>query len=815
MLFKNINLLFISIFCTISTNLICASNNFSGTNQEPNLQIQGNTVNYASGEFKVRLEFCTHTMVRVRITKENEFRQNEPYMVENYAWPNVTIKYNDQIGYIKLETGEMVIRIYKNPLRIAVFDKENKNIINEDSSSEGFSINDTSVNCTKTLLAGEHFFGFGERMDYVDRLGTKVNLNVGRGQHKDNRLGAYNINEANYCPIPFFMSTKGYGLFFHTTYASAWDMGATSPATYKFSAEGKELDYYIIYGPEFKTILDQYTQLTGRSPLIPKVAYGLHVGTYSGGTWGYEFLTSQDYVILLAKRLRSIGIPADMLHFDSTWRIFGEIGKGATSFEWRKPNFYNPKALIDSLKAMNFSYVGLHIRPRFDNSSFFNYLNEAQKLGYTAMEGNKPGEIIDFFNPKAVDWWWEKGLKQMADLGVNFTKTDEGSVYGRKAEDSDRTGPQGENARAYHNIYPLVYAKAPYTKFSEYYKTRGYNFTREGYAGIQKYPSIFAGDWPSEWEYFLPIIRAGINIGVSGVGYWTHCMGGFERQADPELYMRWVQFGFFSPLAHVFGMDHPGYKEPWNYGRKALANFIKYDSLRYTLFPYIYSNAHEMYKTGMPLMRSLVLHYQNDTNVYKIEDQYLFGEYIMVAPVVKKDMNLRKIYLPEGEWYDFWSGNKHNGNQTIEYTCPEDVLPLLVKGGSIIPSQPEVQHLNEKVNSYTIDVYPKGITTFNIYDDDGITTEYIGGNYSLTKIYCIEEKNKITIRVCIPEGKYNVPLRTYNLKIHRSTFPKALALYKGKEKRNIYECNFNKESGVITIPSVGNSSQTFEVVLFK
>src|SRR5687768_10055448 len=197
--------------------------------------------------------------------------------------------------------------------------------------------NADTVGCVKQLAPDEHFFGFGERMDFLDRRNKKVTLNVGRGKGLPHIIGAYNVLEANYSPVPFFMSTKGYGIFFHNAFSTTWDMGATDEKTYRFSAAGGELDYYFMVGPLFTAILSEYTRLTGRSPLLPQFALGLHVGTYSGGTWGYEQYTSDRYVIELARKLRAMGIPADLLWLDSTWRIFGKNGgKGATSFEWRE-----------------------------------------------------------------------------------------------------------------------------------------------------------------------------------------------------------------------------------------------------------------------------------------------------------------------------------------------------------------------------------------------------------------------------------------------------------------------------------------------
>jgi alpha-glucosidase len=306
-----------------------------------------------------------------------------------------------------------------------------------------------------------------------------------------------------------------------------------------------------------------------------------------------------------------------------------------------------------------------------------------------------------------------------------------------------------------------------------------------------------------------------LNIGVSGVGYWSHCMGGFEHDADPELYMRWVQFGFFSPISHLFGMDHPGYKEPWNYGKKALSNFIKYDSIRYSLFPYIYSAGWDLYKKGIPIMRSLVLYYQNDSNVYKIDDQYLFGNSIMVAPVVEKDLRSRKIYLPEGVWYDYWTGKEFSGKQYIDYPCPIDVLPLLIKGGAIIPTQPEVQYLGQILDNYTINVYPQGSTAFSIFDDDGKTTEYQNGVYSETKITCTDTQKQILVKIGAPVGTYKVSARNYNVKLHIGAQPKSITCKKASGKTSLIDFKYDNINGVLFIPSAGNTNETFELSIVK
>ena len=737
-------------------------------NYQSGFKQEGNRFYFTNSNSKAIIEFCTPSMFRVRTSWSSNFAANEPWMVTQYNFQPVAVTTQQNAGYFSLTTSQLKVKVLRSPFRIEVYNAKGELL----SADNSLYKNADTVGCEKKLAADEHFFGFGERMDFLDRRQKKLTLNVGRGKGLPHIIGAYNVLEANYSPIPFFMSTKGYGIFFHNAFPTTWDMGTSDANAYRFSADGGELDYYFIYGPSFPNLLMQYTTLTGKSPLLPQFALGLHVGTYSGGTWGHEQNTSDQYVIELARKLREMGIPADLLWLDSTWRIFGKTGgKGATSFEWRE-TFKNPAAMFDSLYAMHYGMVGLHLRPRFDNGNQLQLLDTAQKLKYTFPEGNYAGEFVNFFDSNAVDWWWQHGVMRVASIGAKFLKTDEGSAFGALANESEKTGPQGKDITALHNVFPIAYAKAPFEKFQQYNNIRGLNHTREGYAGIQRYPFIFAGDWPSEWQYFQPVITAGINIGLSGVGYWSHCMGGFEHEADPELYIRWVQFGMLSPLAMVFGMDHPGYKEPWNYGNDALRNFKKYDSLRYTLLPYLYSNAYQLYKTGMPLMRALVLHYQHDENVYNITDQYLLGENLMVCPVTTKGAQTRTVYLPQGNWYNYWTGKQVAGGRYWNILTPLDTIPLFVKAGSIIPSQPVMNYVGEKpVDAITLDVYPGPATEFELYEDDGKSLAYQQGAFATTKVACQPNNKGFTITMNKPAGKFIPAAHSWLIKLHVNGAP--------------------------------------------
>jgi alpha-glucosidase (family GH31 glycosyl hydrolase) len=768
--------------------------------------LQAQQFSFPAGNGKTIIEFCTPSMFRVRTSANGHFEKNEPWMVVQYNWPSAGVTKTDKKDYVLLSTSALEVKVFKSPVRIEVRDKQGKLL---SADGEGMFQHGETVGCTKKMAPDEHFFGFGERMDFLDQRNKRLTLNVGRGKGFPHIIGAYNVLEANYSPIPFFMSTEGYGIFFHNAFPTQWDMGYSSPEKYSFSASGGEMDYYFIYGPKFRDILGQYTTLTGRSPLLPKFALGLHMGTYSGGTWNYEQLTSDTYVIELARKLREMGIPVDLLWLDSTWRIFGkEGGKGATSFEWRE-TFKNPSAMFDSLYAMHYSMVGLHLRPRFDNGPSLKLLDTARKLGYTYPENGRPGEFVNFFDSASVNWWWQHGVMRVAGQGAKFLKTDEGSAFGGLANESDKTGPTGKEIARLHNHFPIAYAKAPYEKFQQYNGVRGLNQTREGYAGIQRYPYIFAGDWPSEWQYFEPVIKAGLNIGLSGVGYWTHCMGGFEHNADPELYIRWCQFGMMSPVALVFGMDHPGYKEPWNYGEEALRIFKKYDSLRYSLLPYLYSYAWQQYKTGTPLMRALVLDYQDDANVYNITDQYMLGDELMVCPVTTNGAHTRVVYLPRGDWYDFNTGKKLSGGQWINVVAPLDVLPVFVKAGSIIPRQPVMRYVDEKpADPIRLDIFPGNDGNFSMYEDDGRSLEYQQGDYAITAIHTRFNGNEMEVHIEKPKGKFVAPAHNYELMIRVPAAPTAIS-----EKGQPLTFHYDEKEKILNIKTLSRNDKDIVISL--
>lgn len=715
---------------------------------------------YSSSQGSVRVQVCNSRMVRITKSMNNSFPADEPWMVVKYDFDKVDCQWSEDGDTHVIKTADMVVRLTPNPWRITMSDTQGKVLYQETDAIPAQEGRGPSTTCV--LPPDEHFFGFGERMDQLDQRGQKIHLNVGLGSGPKPAVGGKDILRANYCPVPFFLSSKGYALFFHNAAATDWDMGWTRSDRYTYSATAGALDYYLIIGSTITSLLHDYQTLTGVSPMMPRSAYGLHLGSYSGGTWRHEKEANQQYNVELVKRMRREGIPFDLLWLDSTWRTFNKrYGNGGCCFEFQ-PQFTNPKAMIDSIYANHVDMFGLHIRSILDDGRQNTLFEDGKKAGVYIPKARTEG-IVNFFDQKSVDWWWDHAMSKITSLGVKFVKTDVGSALSF-AKDEQPDGPF--SAAEMHNLFPIAYAKAPYEKFIQHNNQRGFTHTREGYAGIQRYPFIWAGDWGTEWQWFELVIRGGLNIGLSGVGNWSHCMGGFEQYSpyDNDLYIRWCQFGMFSPVSILFGMDHPRYHEPWTYGEEAMKIFIKYDSLRYTLIPYIYSSAYEMYRTSRPMMAPLLFDYQHDELTYRISDQYLFGHDMMICPVTNKGALSRPVYFPGGKWVDFWTAERIDGRQWKSFLTPPDLMPIFIKEGAIIPRQPAMQYTKEKpVTEISLLVYPSGNSSYLLYDDDGASLDYQKGIFALTKIESVEENGTWKMTIHATEGKYKPIERTYKV----------------------------------------------------
>lgn len=714
----------------------------------------GNELLINSGESAMRVQFCTPDMFRVTKSTTAEFCPNEEWMVVNYDFAPVAYEVRETRQGLSVMTSELTLKVTDTPWLISVVDRATGEVLYQETDARYGSQNATDLQpqTTCVMQADEHFFGLGERMDQLDLRGQRIHLNVELGRGPKPAVGGKDVLRANYCPVPWVMSNKGYGIFFHTAWPSDWDMGWSSSKAYTWQADGGELDYYFVKGPEIQKMIHSYQQLTGNCPMMPRSAYGLHLGSYSGGTWHHETEANQHYNVALVQRMRKEGIPVDLLWLDSTWRIFNQrFHNGGCNYNWQDA-FPDPKGMIDSIYAEHIDMFGLHVRSIADDGPSSTFYQDALAAG-ALFPGMEERGIINFFDKKSTDWWWENGPKRVFTQGVKFFKTDVGSAF-RYPGRQDSIIYNGFTGAELHNLFPLAYGEAPYKRFIGQNNMRGFTHTREGYAGVQRYPFIWAGDWGTEWQWFEPVIRGGLSIGLSGVGYWSHCMGGFEQYSpyDTDLYLRWCQFGMFSPVAILFGMDHPRYHEPWTYGEEAMKIFTTYDSLRYTLIPYLYSNAHEMLETSRPLMTPMLYDWQDDELTYDMCDQFMFGHSMMICPVTNKGALSRPVYFPGEKWVDFWTGERIDGRQWKSFLTPQELMPIFIRQNAIIVKQPEVQWMAQAEGQpITVCCYPVSTSNYQLYEDDGRSLDYEQGLYAISQIESKMNDGEWTLTIGRPE----------------------------------------------------------------
>ncbi len=527
----------------------------------------------------------------------------------------------------------------------------------------------------------EVIYGLGERFDSLIRNGRTVDF------HNKDAVGT--TSRRTYINIPFYLSTKGYGLFLNSGAKIDWQIGTTDTSALQFAVLDSQLDYFVISGKTPKDIIKGYCSLTGFSQLPPLWSFGLWMSRNSYISW--------DVVDDIAKKIRENDIPCDVLHLDTAW--FDRDWN--CNLKFSEERFPNPKEHMEQYKKDGFK-ISLwqynFIPPNEDNEHY----QEALNYGY--LSKNKDGSpyqlpetcvgswvkdvTIDFSNPDARTWYGDK-IANLIKLGAAAIKTDFGEGI---AEDAMYQNIEG---KYFHNLYSLVYN---YVVFHASKSVSGENlvWARSGTAGSQRYPIHWGGDSQCSFEALAGTLRAALSIGMSGIPYFSHDIGGFLGTPSDELYVRWAQLGLFSSHSRCHGVGDNNYREPWRFSKEACDIFRYYDKLRYSLMPYIYEEAKKCTETGLPMMKALYIDYPEDKNVRYIDDQYLFGDNLLIAPVLKplSKTDIRELYLPKGVWYDYFTKEKIESNgMWIRRKVDLKTLPIYVKEGAELNYCEAKEHL--------------------------------------------------------------------------------------------------------------------------
>lgn len=577
------------------------------------------------------------------------------------------VVYQNEFGSVVVNTKSFEIIFRDEENKILTATQTVKELKAMHSKAKPFSFMKRSSDYARSIAAsfslapGEKIYGCGESFTALNKRGQKIVLFATDAQSS--------ASPQMYKPVPFFMSSRGYGIFVHTSAPLTFDFGNAHASTTTLFSGDEQLDLFFFTGTP-QQILAEYTALTGRSPLPPLWSFGLWMGCFS--------YTSEKEVKEVAVKMRKNEIPCDVIHIDAGW-----FEKGINcDFLFNSKSFPEPKKMIAFLRENGFRTSLWQIPYFTPHNPLFTEVVE-KKLYIKNANGTVPTEdaILDFSNEHAVKWYAEK-LKQLLNAGIAVIKVDFG-----EAAPLAGLYASGTTGIFEHNLYPLRYNKLV-SELTKSVNGEDIIWARSAWAGSQKYPVHWGGDAEVSDAGMAGSLRGGLSLGLSGFSFWSHDIGGFSGSPVEELYTRWAFFGLMGSHSRVHGFPP---REPWKFSRQFLEQFRKMAVLRYRLIPYLYTQAFLSSKAGLPLMRALLMNYPDDPAVWEIEDQYLLGNDVLVAPVMETRSTSRQVYLPEGKWINYESKEILDGMQWHKIDC--SALPgiLLLRYGALIPVAPLVQ----------------------------------------------------------------------------------------------------------------------------
>ena len=537
------------------------------------------------------------------------------------------------------------------------------------------------TSCSFHACPDECFMGTGERFAKMDLSGRTVQLWNQDGQGVNNRR--------TYKNIPFYLSSEGYGLFLHTTAFAKFSLADHSTRSVQLLAKEPQLDFFLIGGDTPEEILYGYRQLTGFPAMPPLWSFGIWMSRMT--------YFSADEINEICGRLRKEDYPCDVIHLDTGWFETDWL----CEWKFNQARFPDPKKFIKELKENGFRislwqlpYISYDAE-QYEEAAANNYISRSERKiqGASNFSVQDYAGTIDFTYDRATEWY-KTLLKKLLDMGVVCIKTDFGEDIHTEAVYHSMTP---EKLR---NLYPLLYQKAAY-EITKETTGEGIIWARAGWAGCQRYPLHWGGDAASSWDGLAGSLKGGLHLGLSGFGFWSHDVPGFHSVPnfmnsiiDDALYVRWTQFGVFSSHIRYHGSHK---REPWHYPK--IAHIIReWWHLRYQLIPYILEQSEWTTRSAYPVLRALHLHHPGDKTCLHIDDQYYFGENMLVAPVMNPE-GIRDIYLPEGKWIHFFSGEIFEGGQWLKnVTVPLEEMPVFVKYGASIPLYPEKVNCTDEMD---------------------------------------------------------------------------------------------------------------------
>ena len=690
------------------------------------------------------VEIVTESIMNIFSPFESEEHRSKA--IEGDKTVKTEFTAEDKQDCIEIKTNKIIARVYDD-FKVDFYNTDNvllcadyrqARLLGEGLSDElkafiegeGHKVDDNTashaIEIMKKFDGDECFYGLGDKAGFLNKRDYDYVM-----WNTDDPSPHVDSYKSLYKSIPFFIALKKtgvFGIFFDNTYRSVFNMGNESQKYYWFGADKGNLDYYYIAGDSMIEVLKGYTYLTGTVPVPQKWTLGYHQSR-----WGY---TDQKDMEEVATAMRNLDIPCDAIHFDIDYMDAYKV------FTWNKQRYENPKNFLETLKEDGFKVVTI-IDPGVKQEKGYEVYEEGVAKGYFAKDTSGeiyvnevwPGEsVYPDFGSKDVRAWWADKHEFLTDMGVAGVWNDMNEPASFKGElpldvvftDEDKIS----NHEAMHNVYGHNMCKATYEGLKKHDGKRPFVITRACYSGSQKYTTGWTGDNHSLWAHLQMAIPQLCNLGLSGMSFVGTDIGGFNSDCTPELMIRWIQVGCFSPLCRNHSALGTKRQEPWQYEKNVQDIYRKYVKLRYKFIPYYYDLFFQGEKTGMPVMRPLVLHYEKDENTKNCNGEFLIGENLLVAPVVEQGATQKMVYLPAGEWYDYWTKEKITGGTYILREAPLDVCPMFVKAGSVLPNALPQSYVGEKVmDTLILDVYP-GQGSYDHFEDNGSDFDYRKGAYN-------------------------------------------------------------------------------------
>jgi alpha-D-xyloside xylohydrolase len=711
-------------------------------------------VTFTIGSGRLRLQVCKEDIMRVEYTSTSTIPAKTSLSV-SATWGTTPFCVSEAAGAVTITTTRMKAKVVLSTGVVSYTDLSDAVILAESSkSTTAATVEGTSTFKVATTFSSpstEALYGMGQHQD------SNMNLK-GKSVHI--------LNANTQINIPVLVSNKGYGVFWDNYSTSDF---ASTTTSYSYTSEaGPMVDYYFFYGPSIDQVISLYRTTTGAAPMFPKWAYGLFQSK--------DHYASQTEVLNVANGYRNANIPVDVVVQD--WNYWDPYSWGSHIMD---PSRYaNPSTMLNTMHTANIHGM-ISIWPEYQYMASPPTGVSGDQDNYKALDAigalfpsGGTHHFYDVFNADARTLVYQQIYDKL--LGK----------YGWDAIWADNTEPQaypdsinmhsvdtvlGKGA-LYINAYPLQHLKALYEGWRKVGPNtkRVYVLTRSSFAGEQRYSgAVWSGDINSDFATYVKQIPAGLNYALAGMPYWTTDIGGYwggsvdwSSAANSELFTRWFQFGAFCSQFRIHGQGaRELYGTMWNATTKA--NLLAVDNLHYRLMPYLYSLAAKVTNEGYTIMRHLIFDYPNDTNVFNIKDQFMFGPAILVNPVITAGATSRSVYLPAGTWYDFWTGSTVTGGATATAAAPLSQIPLYVKAGSIVPMGPMIQYAAQSADPLEIRIYPGKDATFTLYEDEGDTYNYETGKFANITFTWNEASQQLTIGARSGSFTGMLASRTFNI----------------------------------------------------